>query len=304
MRAPARPTDPRPLRRDRRDEARRPRLTRLPDGVQRNRSTASAAAEFAPPVVGLLEAEQLAGAPVAEQRFKLAERTGEADAGIVSPKQRRTTQRALAEAEPDKTIVERYYQHRAIRRIAETFEVDRQRRALVVMATGAGKTRTVIALADLLMRANWANRILFLADRTALVRQAVNAFKAHLPASAPVNLLTDKAAEGRVFVSTYPTMMGLIEEQDGPQRRFGVGHFDLIIVDEAHRSSYRKYGAIFDWFDSLLVGLTATPKDEIDRNTYSLFQLETVVPTDALSMSLTFAAVATSSLGRVRVGSI
>ena len=195
--------------------------------------------------------------------------------------QRRTTRRPLAAAEPDKAIVERYYQHRAIRRIAETFETDRQRRALVVMATGAGKTRTVIALADLLMRANWAKRILFLADRTALVRQAVNAFKAHLPAAAPVNLLTDKAAEGRVFVSTYPTMMGLIEEQDGPQRRFGVGHFDLVIVDEAHRSIYRKYGAIFDWFDSLLVGLTATPKDEIDRNTYSLFQLETGVPTDA-----------------------
>ena len=198
--------------------------------------------------------------------------------------QRRSTRRALAEAEPDKTIVERYYQHRAIRRIAETFETDRQRRALVVMATGAGKTRTVIALADVLMRANWAKRILFLADRTALVRQAVNAFKAHLPSAAPVNLLTDKAAEGRVFVSTYPTMMGLIEEQNGPQRRFGVGHFDLIIVDEAHRSIYRKYGAIFDWFDSLLVGLTATPKDEIDRNTYSLFQLETGVPTDAYSL--------------------
>ena len=148
-------------------------------------------------------------------------------------------------------IVERYYQHRAIRRSAETFESHRQRRALLVMATGAGKTRTVIALADLLMRANWAKRILFLADRTALVRQAVNAFKAHLPAAAPVNLLTDKATEGRIYVSTYPTMMGLIEEmQDGPQRRFGLGHFDL----DRHRRGtpliYRKYGAIFDYFDS------------------------------------------------------
>jgi len=195
--------------------------------------------------------------------------------------QRRTTRRPLADTPADGAIVERYYQHRAIRRIAETFEADRQRRALVVMATGAGKTRTVIALADLLMRCNWAKRVLFLADRVALVNQAVGAFKAHLPAAAPVNLVTDKAAEGRVFVSTYPTMMRLIEEQDGAQRRFGVGHFDLVIVDEAHRSIYRKYGAIFDWFDSLLVGLTATPKDEIDRNTYSLFQLETGVPTDA-----------------------
>ncbi len=96
--------------------------------------------------------------------------------------------------------------------------------------------------------------MLFLADRSALVNQAVKAFKAHLPAAAPVNLVTDKATEGRVFVSTYPTMMKLIDEQDGAQRRFGAGHFDLVIVDEAHRSIYRKYGAIFDWFDSLLVG--------------------------------------------------
>ena len=195
--------------------------------------------------------------------------------------QRRTTRRRLADHAPDAAIVERHYQTRAIRRIAEAFEDHSQRKALVVMATGAGKTRTVIALADLLMRCNWAKRILFLADRVALVSQAVKAFKAHLPAAAPVNLVTDKAAEGRVFVSTYPTMMKLIEEQDGAQRRFGVGHFDLVIVDEAHRSIYRKYGAIFDWFDSLLVGLTATPKDEIDRNTYGLFDLESGVPTDA-----------------------
>jgi type I restriction enzyme R subunit len=101
---------------------------------------------------------------------------------------------------------------RAIRRIGEAFERDHQRKALLVMATGAGKTRTVIALADLLMRCNWAKRVLFLADRVALVNQAVNAFKAHLPDSAPVNLVTDKHTEGRVFVSTYPTMMGLIDE--------------------------------------------------------------------------------------------
>jgi N-6 DNA Methylase/Type III restriction enzyme, res subunit len=105
--------------------------------------------------------------------------------------------------------------------------------------------------------------------------------RAAVPDAVPVNLIADRTAEGRVFVSTYPTMMKLIEEQDGAQRRFGVGHFDLVIVDEAHRSIYRKYGAIFGWFDSLLVGLTATPKDEIDRNTYGLFELETGVPTDA-----------------------
>jgi type I restriction enzyme R subunit len=198
--------------------------------------------------------------------------------------QRRTTRRPLANAPISPTIVERYYQTRAIRRVAESFERDHDRKALLVMATGAGKTRTVIALSDLLMRCNWVKRVLFLADRVALVIQAVNAFKRHLPDSSPVNLVTEKDAEGRVFVSTYPTMMGLIDETSEGQRRFGVGHFDLIVIDEAHRSVFQKYRAIFDYFDSLLVGLTATPKDEVDRNTYGLFDLENGVPTDAYSL--------------------
>ena len=134
---------------------------------------------------------------------------------------------------------------------ARRLKKDHDRKSLLVMATGSGKTRTVIALADVLMRANWAKRILFLADRVALVNQAVNAFKKHLPSASPVNLVTDPNEEGRVFVSTYPTMMGLIEETDAGQRRFGPGHFDLIIIDEAHRSVYQKYRAIFDYFDSL-----------------------------------------------------
>lgn len=198
--------------------------------------------------------------------------------------QRRTNRKSLAAAEINQQIVERYYQSRSIRRIGEAFECDHDRKALVVMATGAGKTRTVIALADLLMRCNWVKRVLFLADRLALVRQAVNAFKMHLPESSPVNLVTEKDAEGRVFVSTYPTMMGLIDDTKDGLRRFGVGHFDLVIIDEAHRSVFQKYRAIFDYFDSLLVGLTATPKDEVDRNTYSLFDLENGVPTDAYSL--------------------
>lgn len=202
--------------------------------------------------------------------------------------QRRQTRKPLASMAIDASIVERHYQQRAIRRIGETFEQDKQRKALVVMATGAGKTRTVIALADLLMRAHWAKRVLFLADRVALVNQAVNAFKAHLPDASPVNLVSDRLAEGRVYVCTYPTMMGLINEarddKSGGLRRFGVGHFDLIVVDEAHRSIYQKYRAIFAYFDALLVGLTATPKDEIDRNTYSLFDLESGVPTDAYGL--------------------
>ncbi|MBA4110817.1 MAG: restriction endonuclease subunit R [Leptothrix sp. (in: Bacteria)] len=198
--------------------------------------------------------------------------------------QRRSSRKPLAGAEIDANIIERYYQTRAVRRIGEAFEKDNQRKALVVMATGAGKTRTVIALVDMLMRSNWAKRVLFLADRVALVNQAVSNFKKHLPDSSPVNLVTDKHTEGRVFVSTYPTMMGLIDEAADGQRRFGVGHFDIIVIDEAHRSVYQKYRAIFDYFDSLLVGLTATPKDEIDHNTYSLFELETGVPTDAYSL--------------------
>jgi type I restriction enzyme R subunit len=198
--------------------------------------------------------------------------------------QRRSTLRPLAPAEINPAIVERYYQTRGIRRIAEVFERDQDRKALVVMATGAGKTRTVIALADLLMRCNWVKRVLFLADRVALVNQAVNAFKHHLPDASPVNLVTEKNAEGRVFVSTYPTMMGLIDEARDGQRRFGAGHFDLVIIDEAHRSVFQKYRAIFDYFDALLVGLTATPKDEVDRNTYSLFDLENGVPTDAYGL--------------------
>jgi type I restriction enzyme, R subunit len=197
---------------------------------------------------------------------------------------RRSTRKPLATGDINPAIVERYYQTRGIRRIAEAFERDHDRKALVVMATGAGKTRTVIALADLLMRCNWAKRVLFLADRVALVNQAVNAFKRHLPDASPVNLVTEKDAEGRVFVSTYPTMMGLIDERRDGQRRFGVGRFDLVIIDEAHRSVFQKYRAIFDYFDSLLVGLTATPKDEVDRNTYSLFDLENGVPTDAYSL--------------------
>lgn len=198
--------------------------------------------------------------------------------------QRRSTQKPLAPENINSEIVERYYQTRAIRRIAESFEKHSMRKTLLVMATGSGKTRTVIALSDLLMRANWARRILFLADRVALVNQATNAFKAFLPQASPVNLVTDKSGHGRVYVSTYPTMMRMIDEMRKGVRRFGPGHFDLIVIDEAHRSVYRKYKAIFDYFDSLLVGLTATPKDEVDRDTYALFDLERGIPTDAYDL--------------------
>ena len=154
-------------------------------------------------------------------------------------------------------------------------------RGKLIMACGTGKTRTAIALVDVLMKANAVQKVLFLADRTSLVVQATNAFKANLPDSAPVNLVDSKNQNGRVYLSTYQTMMGLIDEvnADGT-RKYGTGMFDMIIVDEAHRSVYQKFGEIFKYFDSLLVGLTATPRDEVDRDTYALFGLESGVPTD------------------------
>ncbi|CQD22475.1 type III restriction enzyme, res subunit [Mycobacterium lentiflavum] len=197
--------------------------------------------------------------------------------------QRRQTHRPLTNMPIDSAIVERHYQHRAIRAIDDAFTT-KQREALLVMATGSGKTRTVIALVKQLMEANWVKRLLFLADRTALVSQAANAFKAHLPDATTVNLVTEKITDGRVYVCTYPTMMNLINDTDSGIRKFGPGYFDLVVIDEAHRSVYRKYRAIFDWYDSLLVGLTATPKDEVDHNTYRLFHLEDGVPTDAYSL--------------------
>ena len=196
---------------------------------------------------------------------------------------RRAQLQPLDVAQMKDAIVDRYYQKRAIGSIGEQFAQAR-RKALLVMATGTGKTRTVIALVDLLQRAGWVKRALFLADRISLVNQAVGAFKAHLPESSPVNLVTEKDKAGRVYVSTYPTMMGLIDDTKEGQARFSVGHFDLVIIDEAHRSVYQKYGAIFRYFDSLLVGLTATPSEQVDRDTYALFGLEPGVPTDAYEL--------------------
>ncbi len=197
--------------------------------------------------------------------------------------ERRSTRRPLIEVKTDDAICGRYYQERAIRKVADALD-RRQRKALLVMATGSGKTRTVIGLCDVLMRSNWVKRVLFLADRNALVKQAVNAFKKHLPASSPVNLVSERDEDGRVYVCTYQTMMGLIDEMKNGQRRFGPGYFDMVVIDEAHRSVYKKFGGIFQYFDSFLVGLTATPKDEIDRNTYGLFDLENGVPTDEYSL--------------------
>lgn len=203
--------------------------------------------------------------------------------------QRRTNAKNLSDVSVNRKIAGgagRTYQEKAIRRVCERFDSEKQREALLVMATGSGKTRMSIALVDLLMRAGWIKRVLFLADRTELVKQAANAFKQHLPDVQTANLLVDPGSNARVCVSTYPTMLNLIdrETEDGV-RRFGPGAFDLVIIDEAHRSVYRKYKAIFEYFDSLLVGLTATPKEDIDKNTYELFHQEDGVPTDAYTLS-------------------
>lgn len=204
--------------------------------------------------------------------------------------QRRETRKKLDDVAIDEAIAGRFYQQRAIRRVGEAFEKDMLRKSLLVMATGSGKTRTVIALVDQLQRANWVKRVLFLADRVALVKQAHGAFKTHLPATPCANLLErndpqkNDHAGAKVLFSTYPTMMGMIDEVKNGQKNFGPGHFDLIVIDEAHRSIYKKYRAIFDYFDGMLIGLTATPRDEIDRDTYSLFELERGVPTDAYDL--------------------
>jgi type I restriction enzyme, R subunit len=199
--------------------------------------------------------------------------------------QRRTSQKDLRSHSINKDIAGRYYQEEAIRRLSEDFG-NKKRGALLVMATGSGKTRTAAAIVDLLTKANWIKNVLFLADRNALVTQAKNAFKEHVPSLNGINLTKEKEDHlTRLVFSTYPSLMNKIDSvKTGSNRFYGPGHFDLIIIDEAHRSVYQKYKAIFDYFDSLLLGLTATPKSEVDKNTYELFDLATHEPTYAYEL--------------------
>ena len=205
---------------------------------------------------------------------------------------RRNNRKDIRVQEIDTEIAGRPYQMRAIKSIAEHFAgndkntgklIGTNRKALLVLATGTGKTRTSIALSKLLFQANWAKRILFLADRISLVKQAKQNFVKYLPEYSSVNLLDDKENPNtRLAFSTYKTMMNLIDGvRDGDERFYGVGHFDLVIIDEAHRSIYKKYQAIFEYFDSLYLGLTATPKHHIHHNTYEVFGLPDKSPTDA-----------------------
>ncbi len=181
----------------------------------------------------------------------------------------------------DKSIAGRYYQEAAIKAVCDSFGERNKRKALLVMATGSGKTRTVIELCHVMLNAGWLKNILFLADRNSLVTQAKRNFVNLLPDLSCTNLCEEKGNyNAHCVFSTYQTMMNLIDDaKDEEGKVFSCGHFDLVICDEAHRSIYNKYRDIFTYFDAPLVGLTATPKDEIDKNTYSVFELESGVPT-------------------------
>ncbi|HNW88511.1 MAG TPA: DEAD/DEAH box helicase family protein [Bacteroidales bacterium] len=198
---------------------------------------------------------------------------------------RRADRKDIKKPVINKTIAGRYYQEEAIRRVAETLE-KKARGALLVMATGSGKTRISIAIIDMLIKAGWVSKALFLADRNALVTQAKNRFSEFVPHLTTVDITKEKEdSSSRMVFSTYPTMMNKIDgEKSDDIRYYSPGHFDLIIIDEAHRSVYMKYKAIFDYFDAIIIGLTATPKSEIDKNTYELFGLENHNPTYAYEL--------------------
>lgn len=197
---------------------------------------------------------------------------------------RRTSKQNLEHVYVQDKITNREYQLEAIKSVCETFD-EGHRKALIVMATGTGKTRTVISIVDVLSDKEWVKNVLFLADRTVLVKQAKNNFTKLLPNMSTCNLLstTDNPEESRIVFSTYQTMMHAIDVTKNKEgnKLFTPGHFDLIIVDEAHRSIYKKYQAIFEYFDGLVVGLTATPRNDVDRNTYRFFEIENDVPTFA-----------------------
>lgn len=192
----------------------------------------------------------------------------------------KTSRESLKYIKIDNNIAGRYYQEGAVKAVCDSFEKKR-RKALLVMATGSGKTRTVISLCDVLLKKGWVKNILFLADRNSLVTQAKRNFVNLLPNLSVTNLCEDKENySAHCVFSTYQTMINAIDSiRDEKGRMFSCGHFDLLICDEAHRSIYNKYKEIFKYFDAPLVGLTATPKDEVGKNTYDIFELENGVPT-------------------------
>ncbi|MBQ8787989.1 MAG: DEAD/DEAH box helicase family protein [Oscillospiraceae bacterium] len=194
----------------------------------------------------------------------------------------RTGRTSLKYVSVDKNIAGRYYQEGAIKAVCRAFDEENRRKALLVMATGSGKTRTVMALCDVLLQHGWVKNILFLADRNSLVTQAKRSFVNLMPTLSVTNLCEERDnCDAHCVFSTYQTMMNCIDnvKDDEDNKLFTVGHFDLIICDEAHRSIYNKYRDIFNYFDAPLVGLTATPKDEVEKNTYEIFELPDGQPT-------------------------
>lgn len=185
----------------------------------------------------------------------------------------RKHQSALAAVQPNLAIANRTYQLEAIQRIGEAFEAGK-RRALLVMATGTGKTRTAMAIIELFLQAGQALKVLFVADRDALVKQALeDGFTEHLPEEPRDRIFTkniDKTK--RLYVATQQTLKNCYQD-------FGLAFFDLIVFDEAHRSLFNKFVEVVDYFDARMIGLTATPAGFIDRNTFQLFHCEETTPT-------------------------
>ena len=224
---------------------------------------------------------------------------------LIDRRDAKTGRTDIRDFKVNKEISGRAYQLEAIARVAEnsvSFVTNsktqkselrgRARQSLLVMATGSGKTRTSAAIVDMFTRCNWAKRVLFLADRKALVSQAKNAFNEYLPHLSAIDLSKEKEDFGgenqgtRLVFSTYPTILNRIDgTRTNDQRFYGIGHFDLIIIDEAHRSVYQKYKSIFDYFDAMLIGLTATPKSEVGHDTYGLFGIEDGNPTFAYELN-------------------
>jgi len=199
--------------------------------------------------------------------------------------QRRTMQKKLSHVTINDSITDRHYQHEAIRRVTEALD-NKHREALLIMATGTGKTRVSASIVDLLSKAGWVKRVLFLADRNALVTQAKNNLNDYLPNLPAVDLTKEKEDESsRIVFSTYQTIINMIDgEADGDNRFYSVGHFDLIIFDEIHRSVYNRYKHVFKYFDGIRIGLTATPKSEPNTDTYALFSMQPNNPTFAYEL--------------------
>lgn len=200
---------------------------------------------------------------------------------------RRKSKKSLKNIEINDRITNRPYQKEAIMAVCDAIE-KKHRKMLIVQATGSGKTRVSISLVDVLRRHNHIKNVLFLADRVALVKQAMKSYNDLLPDLTMCNLMDSKddPEQSRMIFSTYPTMMNAIDDtkrKDG-SKLLTPGHFDLIIIDESHRSIYKKYQDIFNYFDAMLLGMTATPKSDVDKNTYEIFQLETGVPTFAYEL--------------------